>query len=410
MDQKISAKSRRLILLGSSGSIGTNTLSVIEHLRRIGSVNFDVVGLAVGSNASLVSEQARAFDVSHIAIADTTRSEEIIGVQHVFAGEESAVQLINAVAREGDLVVGAMVGSAGVPATLAAIEKGCDIALANKETLVAAGALVIPKIRKKGVTLLPIDSEHSAIFQCLFAGRSLDEVRRLVITASGGPFRTWSKKDIENATPVQALDHPIWNMGPKVTIDSASLMNKALEVIEAHWLFGLPAEKIKTIIHPQSIIHSFVEFVDGSVISQLGPPDMRTPIQYALTWPDRAPGCSEVMDWENLRQMDFEPVDHEKFGSLKLAYRVIEAGGTAGAIFNAANEEAVRAFLDLKIPFGRITLLVEEALDARKIKQVCCMEDVLTADQAARDFVTQRVGDHEGKPSVATTPASSVSG
>ena len=199
-------------------------------------------------------------------------------------------------------------------------------------------------------------------------------------------------------------------MGTKVTIDSASLMNKALEIIEAHWLFGLPADKIKTIIHPQSIIHSFVEFVDGSVISQLGPPDMQTPIQYALTWPDRACGCSEAMDWENLRQMDFEPVDHEKFGALKLAYRVIEVGGTAGAVFNAANEEAVRAFLDLKISFGRITPLVEEALDVVKNRPVSCVDDVMSADQEARDFVNQRVGENEDNPKVATPRASSVSG
>lgn len=410
MEPKASAKSRRLILLGSSGSIGTNTLSVIEHLRRIGSVDFDVVGLAVGSNVRLAGEQARAFDVSHVAVADASQAGALTGIQHVYAGEDAAVQLINALARPGDLVVGAMVGSAGVPATLAAIEKGCDIALANKETLVAAGSLVMPKVRKKGVTLLPIDSEHSAIFQCLLAGRSLDEVKRLVITASGGPFRTWSKKDIENATPDQALDHPTWNMGKKVTIDSASLMNKALEIIEAHWLFDLAASKINTIIHPQSIIHSFVEFVDGSVISQLGPPDMQTPIQYALTWPDRACGCSEAMDWEKLRQMDFEPVDHEKFGALKLAYRVIEAGGTAGAVFNAANEEAVRAFLDLKISFGRITRLVKEALDAIETRPVTSLNDVMSADQAARDFVHQRVGESEDEPKVAASRASSVSG
>lgn len=410
MKRDATTKARRLILLGSSGSIGVNTLAVIEHLRSIGAIDYEVVGLAVGCNANLVGEQARTFGVRHVAIAEATKADAIEGVEHVYRGEDSSLQLINAIAEKGDLVVGAMVGSAGVPATLAAIEKGCDIALANKETLVAAGTLVMPLVKKKGVTLIPIDSEHSAIFQCLLAGRSIEEVKRLVITASGGPFRTWSKEKIENATPDQALNHPTWNMGPKVTIDSASLMNKALEVIEAHWLFDLPAEKISTIIHPQSIIHSFVEFVDGSVISQLGPPDMRTPIQYALTWPDRAGGCSKTMDWESLRQMEFEPVDHEKFGSLKLAYRVIEAGGTSGAIFNAANEEAVGAFLDQKIPFGQITRLVEETLDVMEIKQVCCMDDVLTADKAAREFVKQQVSGHEGKPNVATTPASSVSG
>ena len=286
----------------------------------------------------------------------------------------------------------AIVGSAGLAATFSqAIERGCDIALANKETLVAAGALVMPRVKAKGICLIPIDSEHSAIFQCLLAGRSLDEVRRLVITASGGPFRTWTREQIDAATVDEALNHPTWSMGPKVTIDSASLMNKALEVIEAHWLFGLGPDQIEAIIHPQSLIHSFVEFVDGSVISQLGPPDMKTPIQYALTWPHRAAACSRTMNWASLRKMDFEPVDHERFGALKLAERVIEAGGTAGAVFNAANEAAVEAFLERKIGFSRITELVGETLDAVAPKPVACLEDVLSADRNARAHVKEQI-------------------
>ena len=284
-----------------------------------------------------------------------------------------------------------MVGSAGVPPTIAAIERGCDIALANKETLVAAGELVMPLVRKHGVNMLPVDSEHSAIFQCLLAGRSIDEVKRLVITASGGPFRTWTKQQIRDAGVADALNHPTWNMGPKVTIDSASLMNKAAEVIEAHWLFDMPASRIEAIVHPQSLIHSFVEFIDGSVIAQMGPPDMKTPIQYALTWPHRASGCSDVMDWASLSRMDFEPVDHDRFGALRLAYRVIETGGTSGAIFNAANEAAVAAFLDGRIGFGQITDLVRDALDAIQPMPAASMDDVMQADAAAREFVASGI-------------------
>jgi 1-deoxy-D-xylulose-5-phosphate reductoisomerase len=383
--------SRRIIVLGSTGSIGVNTLHVVEHLRCIQAADFRVVGLATGSNGVLAAEQARTFGVRHVAIADGPSADGLRGIEHIYGGPDAAVQLVEAVARPGDLVVGAMVGSAGIPATLMAIERGCDIALANKETLVAAGGIVMPRVKAKGVTLLPIDSEHSAIFQCLLAGRGIDEVRRLVITASGGPFRTWPSERLERATVAEALDHPTWNMGPKVTIDSASLMNKALEVIEAHWLFGLPADRIEVIVHPQSLVHSFVEFVDGSVVAQLGPPDMRTPIQYALMWPHRAGGCSRVMDWAGLRRMDFEPVDHEKFGALRLADRVIERGGTSGAVFNAANEAAVQGFLDGRIDFGRVTALVAEALEAIPAAPAPTLDVIMAADRAARAFVYRRM-------------------
>ena len=390
--------SRRLIVLGSTGSIGVNTLAVVEHLRERGLCEFEIAGLAAGNNAAILLEQAQRFNVQHIAIADQRHAPTLRSIKNVDAGPTAALDLIEAIARPGDLVVGAMVGSAGIPAILAAIERGCDIALANKETLVAAGALVMPKVRLHNVNLLPIDSEHSAIFQCLEAsmhqgidevsmpGHIEAEVARIIITASGGPFRTWPKERLENASVEEALNHPIWNMGPKVTIDSASLMNKALEIIEAHWLFDLPVEKIEVIIHPQSIIHSFVEFVDGSIIAQLGPPDMRTPIQYALTWPRRAAGMSRRLDWAGLRKMDFEPVDHERFAAPMLAYQVIEAGGTAGAVFNAANEMAVAAFLERRITFGQITRLVRETQNAIGPKAVHTMEDVMAADHAARRF------------------------
>lgn len=392
MPTKHARPSRRLIVLGSTGSIGVNTLGVVEHLRERGLYDFEVVGLATGSNADAVHEQSRRFGVRHVAIAnDVHARSDSSGQRCIYTGANAALEMVQAVAQEGDLVVGAMVGSAGVPATLGAIDRGCDIALANKETLVAAGALVMPKVRERGVNLLPIDSEHSALFQCLVSGRSIDEVRRIVITASGGPFRTWSREQTDNATVEQALNHPTWSMGPKVTIDSASLMNKALEIIEAHWLFGLPSAKIEVIIHPQSLIHSFVEFVDGSVLAQLGPPDMRTPIQYALTWPLRLEGCSKRVDWTTLRKMDFEQVDHGRFAAPRLAHRVIETGGTAGAIINAANEAAVTAFLARRIPFGRISMFVQEALEAIAAQPVRTLADVLEADQAARRYVNEAI-------------------
>ena len=375
---------RRLILLGSTGSIGTNALAVVEHLHERQLMQFDVVGLAAATRSAVVAEQAKRFGVEHVAVADDQAAATLTGVPHVYAGADAALQLIEAVARPGDLVLGAIVGSAGLPATIAAIEKGCDIALANKETLVAAGVLVMPLVQKRGVQLLPVDSEHSAIFQCLQAGRSTSEVKRLVLTASGGPFRTWPADRVEHATVEETLDHPTWNMGPKVTVDSASLMNKALEVIEAHWLFDMPARKISVVVHPQSIVHSFVEFVDGSVVAQLSPPDMKSPIQYALSWPDRLEGCAATMDWQTLGSLDFEPVDNDRFPALGLAWRVIETGGTSGAIFNAANEVAVAAFLDRRICFGMITQLVERTMDAVEAVPVTDLDDIQRADKTAR--------------------------
>lgn len=391
MSSAATRQSRRLILLGSTGSIGTNTLTVVEHLHAKGLAEFDVVGLATGSNAKVLHQQAKQFDVKHVALADPAHANILSDLPNVFTGADAALQLVESVAREGDLVVGAMVGAAGIPATLAAIDRGCDIALANKETLVAAGEIVMPMVKRKGVKLLPIDSEHSALFQCLAAGRSIDEVKQLVLTASGGPFRNWEKDRLYNATVKETLNHPTWDMGPKVTVDSASLMNKALEVIEAHWLFGMPAEKIKVVVHPQSIIHSFVEFVDGSVVGQLSPPDMKMPIQLALTWPHRLDGSSNPMDWSKLHQLELGPVDHQRFPALGLAYDVIRVGGTAGAMFNAANEAAVSAFLDGCIPFGMITELVGEVLDQLQPTPVTCLDDVLKADCLARKIVAEQL-------------------
>jgi 1-deoxy-D-xylulose-5-phosphate reductoisomerase len=382
-DSSGSPDSRRLILLGSTGSIGTNVLEVVTHLQQSGGVDITIAGLAAGGNASLLMDQARRFGVSHVAIADASQSAAAGPGVKVFSGPDAALELVGAVAKEGDLVLGAMVGSCGLPATLEAIDRGCDILLANKETLVAAGQIVMAAVRSRGVRLLPIDSEHSAIFQCLAGGRGIEEVRRVVITSSGGPFRAWTGPQMADATIEQALNHPTWAMGRKITIDSAPLMNKALEIIEAHWLFGVSAGQIEAIIHPQSIVHSFVEFVDGSVLAQMGPPDMKTPIQYALTWPRRVEGCARAMNWEQLRRLDFEPVDHERFPAVRLAYEAIERGGTA-------------AFLDGRLGFAGIAELVRDALDQLPTTPVRTLADVLAADRAAREWAEARLSQSVG--------------
>jgi len=381
---------RRIIVLGSTGSIGTGAMDVLRALRSDRCSALRVVGLAAGRNAPLLAAQAREFEVESVAIAQHEGSDQELA-RRVFEGPDAALQLVEAVAQRGDLVLSAIVGAAGLAATLRAIEIGCDIALANKETLVAAGALVMPAARKHGVRLLPVDSEHCAVAQCLLAGRGTGEVRRIVLTASGGPFRVWPAERVEKATVEEALNHPTWTMGRKITIDSATMMNKALEVIEAHWLFGLPADRIEVLIHPQSIVHGFVEFVDGSVVAQLGPPDMRTPIQWALLGGERAEGPSRRLDLTQLSRLDFEPVQTARMPAVALARRVLAAGGTAGAILNAANEVAVEAFLAGRIPFGQIVRIVESALDAITPQSASDLSTVLAADAAARAFVRGRL-------------------
>jgi len=377
---------RRIFVLGCTGSIGTSAAEVIEHLRAVGE-RIEVVGLAAGRRADAALAQAQRLGATAVAIA--TPSDEVRPGSHdgieVVVGPDAAVELVDRFARPGDLVIAAMVGYAGLSSTIAAIERGCDIALANKETLVAAGALVMPMARAKGVRILPVDSEHSAIAQCMASGGGADEVRRLVITASGGPFRTWSAERIRDASVEQALNHPTWSMGPKVTIDSASMMNKALEMIEAHWLFGIDGGRIEPIVHPQSIVHSFVEFRDGSTIAQLSPPDMKLPIQVAITHPRRVEGVAPSIDWANFSRLDFEPVDDARFPAIGLARRVLAAGGTSGAVLNAANEVAVAAFLDGRIPFGGIAECVAATMDAVPAVPVGSIEDIERADRAARE-------------------------
>lgn len=412
---------RLVIVLGSTGSIGKQTLEVVAHINALHAagrspVALRVVGLAAGgAHCEVLAEQARRFGVKNIACPREMDSGDLPPGARVFGGQTSAEDLVRSV--DCDLVVAAIVGIAGLPATLAAVQEGRDVALANKETLVAAGSLVIPLARDpvRKVCLLPVDSEHSALWQCLLSGlapREWDEdprphewcppwiqarsVRRAVLTASGGPFRGWTRDRIDAATPAEALNHPTWRMGPKVTIDSASLMNKALEVIEAHWLFGLPADRIEVLVHPQSTVHAMVEFDDGSLVAQMAAPDMRTPIQIALTWPRRVQGAGRRVDLGAIGRLDFEPVDHDRFPALRLAYEVIARGGTAGAIFNAANEAAVRAFLAPgprpPLPFGRIPELVEEALGHVTPGPLNTLEDVVQADRRAREFVEARLG------------------
>jgi 1-deoxy-D-xylulose-5-phosphate reductoisomerase len=402
---------RRLIILGSTGSIGTQTVEVVEHLNALHARGrwphrFDVVGLATGRNTAAVMEQALRLGVRDIALADGAvggGGGTGAGLR-VRRGPDAAERLVREV--EADLVVGAMVGSAGLPATLAAVERGIDVALANKETLVAAGALVVPAARRTGARLLPVDSEHCAVWQCLAgqpAGRAGpaacppltcgEEVARVILTASGGPFRARSREETYHATPAEALRHPTWAMGPKVTVDSASLTNKALEVIEAHWLFGLEGPRIGVLIHPQSIVHAIVEHADGSAVAQMAAPDMRLPIQAALTHPRRPEGIGRRIDWASLSRLEFDEPDRTRFPALDVAYRCIDLGGTAGAVFNAANEAAVEAFLGgASIPFGRITELAREALEGVGVSPLRDLADVARAEAEARRFVRASLG------------------
>ncbi len=378
---------QRLIVLGSTGSIGVSTLEVVSHFASMQSADnaprFEIVGLAAGKNANELAKQARQFAVKNLAILDAHAASQLAGFDKVHSGPNAALKLVQDIARPGDIVVAAMVGFAGLAPTLAAIEMGCTIALANKETLVAAGALMTSAAKRAGVTLLPVDSEHSGLAQCLRSGVQ-KEITRVVLTASGGPFRTWSREHTFNATVEQALNHPTWKMGPKVTIDSATLMNKALEVIEAHWLFDLGADRIDAIVHPQSIVHAMIEYADGSVIAQLSPPDMKLPIQAALCWPNRFPGVAKKLDWNTLKTLDFQPIDHERFPAIALAKHVIEHGGSAGATLNAANEIAVEAFMNQQIRFGDIARIVKDTLHALPTHAITTLNDVEAADHNAR--------------------------
>ncbi|HZG58329.1 1-deoxy-D-xylulose-5-phosphate reductoisomerase [Paenibacillus sp.] len=351
---------KKLSILGSTGSIGTQTLDIVAfHPER-----FRVEALAAGSNVELLAEQARKFRPRLVSVATKAHAEKLEGNIPegitVMYGEEG----LRAVAAENDasVVVSAMVGSAGCEPTLAAIEAGKAIALANKETLVAAGHIVTARARRRGVPLIPVDSEHSAIFQALNGSR-IDDVLALTLTASGGSFRDRTRDELEGVTVADALKHPNWSMGAKVTIDSATMANKGLEVIEARWLFDVDYDRIRVLIHPESIIHSYVEFYDKSVIAQLGAPDMRVPIQYALTHPERPLSPAESLDLAELGKLTFRPMDFERYPMIRLAYEAGRTAGTATAVFNAANEVAVARFLAEEIPFLAIERIVETTLE-----------------------------------------------
>lgn len=372
---------RTISILGSTGSIGCNTLKVVEHLGDI-----RVVALAAGRNIDTFAEQIAKFRPELVAIADedtAAQLEQVLGEHRprIVHGEDGLIAV--ATHEQACTLVSATVGAVGFVPTLRAIEAGKRIALANKETLVMAGELMTKAAAASGAEILPVDSEHNAIHQCL-RGEKHAEVKRLILTASGGPFRTKSKAEIDNATLEQALNHPNWKMGDKITIDSATLMNKGLEVIEAHWLFGFGADQIDVIVHPQSIVHSMVEMVDGSIIAQLGATDMRHAIQYAITYPDRKPNVQTPLDLTQLSRLDFEQPDTNKFPCLALAYDALRTGGTLPAVLNAANEVAVKSFLDNKIAFGAISDIVRDVCDAHVSTPADSLESVLNADNWAR--------------------------
>lgn len=379
---------KNIAILGSTGSIGRNALRVIDAL----GPEYRVIALTAQSNVELLSEQIKRYKPQIAAITDSGCFEQLRAMTkdadvELLAGTDSLLEI--AQLDNIDIVLTAVVGAAGLPSVLAAAKKGKTLAIANKEPLVIAGQLLTSAVKEHGGQILPIDSEHSAIFQAMQAG-SHDEVSKIVLTSSGGPFRNATAEEIENVTLEDALAHPTWDMGPKITIDSATMMNKALEVIEAHWLFDMPVDKIEVLIHPESIVHSLVEFIDGSIIAQLGLPDMCVPIQYALTYPSRVAGIAQRLSLDRIGTLTFEKPDLERFRALALGYEAIKAGKTAPVVFNAANEAAVQEFLSGKIKFVNIVELIEYCLDKHNISNVTSLEDLLIVDTWAREQVAQR--------------------
>jgi 1-deoxy-D-xylulose-5-phosphate reductoisomerase len=382
---------QRVAILGSTGSIGCNALDVIESL----GADFGVAALSAHSRGEELLEQVRRYRPAAVALTCDEPDDDLckrIGAlgAKIYRGPDGMVELVQR--DDVDTVVAAVVGAAGLPAVLAAVKAGKKLALANKEALVVAGSLLIPEARRRGVPILPVDSEHSAVFQAMHCGK-LAEVKRVILTASGGPFRTWPAERIRGATYEDALAHPTWKMGSKITIDSASMFNKGLELIEACWLFDLPPERVEIVVHPESIVHSMVEYVDGSVIAQLSPPDMRLPIQYALTYPGRSEGPARKLDLTKAFKLHFEPPDFDRFPALKIAYDVARRKGTLGAVMNAANEESVIAFAAGRIAFGEISTLVGLTIDAHRFVAEPTLDELLAADRWARESVRARVND-----------------
>jgi 1-deoxy-D-xylulose-5-phosphate reductoisomerase len=379
---------RTLAILGSTGSVGRQCLQVVEELRE----RFTVLGLAAGDNVDGLAGQVARFQPEVVSVSGPEKvgplrarlGELGVGREPEIAWGRDGLKAV-ATHPRANLVVSAAVGVVGLEATHQAIAAGKTVALANKEVLVAAGELVKEAARISGAEILPVDSEHNALHQCLRAGKPR-EVRRLVLTGSGGPFLTWPRTRLERVTPGQALKHPNWRMGKRITVDSATLMNKGFEVIEARWLFGLKPEQIDVVMHPQSTVHSMVEFVDGSVLAQMAPPDMRLPLQYALTYPDRLPSSNHRIDWAELRKLEFRPPPEKKFPCLRLAREALQAGGSMPCTLNAADEVAVGAFLERRLRFTQIPELVERVLEASTPVRLSSIEDVLDCDRKARTY------------------------
>jgi 1-deoxy-D-xylulose-5-phosphate reductoisomerase len=372
---------KKIAILGATGSIGSSTLDLIERSRG----QFEVTAVTAATNSAKLADIARRTGARLAVVADDSRlgdlAERLAGTDCRAAAGEAA--LIEAATADADMVIAAIVGCVGLRPAMAAVEAGRTVALANKEALVTAGKLMTDAAAKAGATLFPIDSEHNAIFQCL-AGSRREDVSRLILTASGGPFRTASADRLEAVTPAEAVAHPNWSMGAKISVDSATLMNKGLELIEAHYLFLIPPDRIDVLIHPQSVVHSLVEFVDGSVLAQLGSPDMRIPIAYALAWPERMPTPAQKLDLAAAARLDFEAPDLGRFPALRLAREALEAGGAAPVVLNAANEAAVARFLAGAIRFTDITRIVATALEGASFAAPKSIDDVIEIDRATR--------------------------
>lgn len=383
---------KKITILGSTGSIGRNTLDVISRNRN----DFRVVGLAAGKNLDLLEEQIKAFSPEIVAVADSSAADSLRkrtnGVR-ILSGDDGVQQVASY--EHADLVISAIVGSAGLLPTLTAIRAGKTIGLANKEALVIAGEIVIKEAKKYGAKLIPVDSEHSAVFQCI-QGQSSSEIKRIILTASGGPFVNSSREELKDIKADDALRHPNWNMGRKISIDSATLMNKGLEVIEACWLFGMPAEKIDVLIHPQSIVHSMVEFSDRSFLAQMSVPDMRGPIAYALSYPDKIKDPIPGLELDKIGTLTFKKPDNESFPCLSYAYDALKAGGTMPSVLNASNEIAVETFLNNEIGFNDIPIVIRKTMEKHSVKQLSSVEDVLQADSWARETAMKFIKELKG--------------
>jgi 1-deoxy-D-xylulose-5-phosphate reductoisomerase len=376
-----SGKRKQVVILGATGSIGESALKVARDIPE----QMEIVGLAANSNAEKLAAAANQTRAQSVCLVDETKIDilkrELDYEPRIFGGQEGLVEI--ACLTNAEMVLVAIVGTGGLRPTLAAVEAGKDLAVASKEILVMAGEIVMREARENGVNVLPVDSEHNAIFQCLEGKNSLD-IRRIILTASGGPFRETQRKDFKSITPEQALKHPTWNMGPKITIDSATLFNKGLEMIEAHWLFGVEMKRVEVVIHPQSIVHSMVEFADGSTLAQLSYSNMCFPIQYAVTWPDRVPNTLPPLDFSKLSRLEFFTPRYDDFPALNLARRAGETGGTLPAVMNAANEVAVAGFLDRQVRFPDIWRIVEEIMNRHASVAHPDLDAILQADQWAR--------------------------